>query len=349
MSAVSRGSLKSIPTCYATCSIGTRPNHDLPAKLQAISSAGFNAIELSMPDLLPFASTFLTKDVGPKDFDSLCEASKEVKRLCEELGLKVLVLQPFANFEGWPAGSKKREDAFDRARGWIRIMKAAGTDMLQVGSSDSPGISSSVDVLSSDLRELADLLAEHNFRLAYENWCWATNAPTWKAMWEVVKAVHRPNVGLCLDTFQTAGSEWADPTTPSGLIEGDINRDTKFKASLEEFSRTIPPEKIYFLQISDAYKPSTPLAPHPEPNDDSGLRPRGRWSAAYRPLPFKEGYLPVVEVTRAVLRTGFRGWLSTEIFDGGRDGKGLDYEDMDVVAKEAMEAHGRLMDECADH
>jgi hypothetical protein len=43
-----------------------------------------------------------------------------------------MMLQPFSNFEGWEKGSREREDAFARARGWIRIMRAVGTDMLQV-------------------------------------------------------------------------------------------------------------------------------------------------------------------------------------------------------------------------
>jgi hypothetical protein len=38
-----------------------------------------------------------------------------------------MMLQPFANFEGWPKGSTEREDAFTRARGWIKIMKVLGT------------------------------------------------------------------------------------------------------------------------------------------------------------------------------------------------------------------------------
>ena len=42
------------------------------------------------------------------------------------------MLQPFSNFEGWPQGSKERGDAFSRAKGWIQIMQAVGTDMLQV-------------------------------------------------------------------------------------------------------------------------------------------------------------------------------------------------------------------------
>ncbi len=87
-----------------------------------------------------------------------------------------MMLQPFSNFEGWSKGSKERADAFVRAKGWMRIMEALGTDMLLVGSSDSEGISGDIGVLAGDLAELADLAADKGFRIAYENWCWATHA-----------------------------------------------------------------------------------------------------------------------------------------------------------------------------
>jgi len=120
------------PTCYASCSIGFDSNASLRDKLAAISAAGFDAIELSMTDLLSFAEIFLGKEVGSNDYDELCEAGGEVNRMCKAYKLSILVLQPFANFEGWAKGSKGRENAFERARGWIRIMESVGTDMLQV-------------------------------------------------------------------------------------------------------------------------------------------------------------------------------------------------------------------------
>ena len=123
-----------VPTCYASCSIGS-PTDPLPAKLAAISAAGFDAIELSFPDLLNFAKSHLKKKVGDSDYNDLCVAGEEVKKLCNANGLKILVLQPFSNFEGWPKRSPERRDAFERAEGWIRIMQAVGTDMLQVGHS----------------------------------------------------------------------------------------------------------------------------------------------------------------------------------------------------------------------
>ncbi|KAI9756481.1 MAG: hypothetical protein M4579_003820 [Chaenotheca gracillima] len=342
-------SLKTIPICYASCSIGYKPSHTLVKKLDAIAAAGFSAIELSFPDLHSFAEEFMGRDVDPSDYNALCAAGGQVKKLCAERNLDIPLLQPFANFEGWPRGSPERKAAFDRAAGWIRIMEAVGSNMLQVGSSDSPHITSSRDDLAGDIRELADLLAPHQFRLAYENWCWATHCPDWKDVWHIVQKVDRPNVGLCLDTFQSAGGEWADPTTASGLREdlpgGRAAVESAFQRSLDELSATIPKDKIFFLQISDAYKPRQPFDPQP---DENGLRPRGRWSHDFRPLPYDGGYLPVVAFTKAVLNTGFRGYFSTEIFDSGPDGTGQTYEDLHGIAHKAAKAHQRLLADCVD-
>jgi sugar phosphate isomerase/epimerase len=344
-----------VPLAYASCSIGCKDSHTLPKKLTAIASAGFTAIELSMPDILAFAKMHLrphkqgdteSDDIDPKDYDSLVTAAATIKAMTDAKGLKVLILQPFANFEGWPEGSSEREDAFSRLRGWMRIMEAAGTDMLQVGSSDSPAekIGTDRNRFVNDLRELADILATKGFRCAYENWCWSTHAPNWEDVWDICKQVDRPNFGLCLDTFQSAGGEWADPTTKSGLVEDgrspeQVEKD--WKASCEKLAKTIPGGKIYFLQISDAYRMDPPIE---NKADENGMRPRARWSSAYRPLPY-QGYLPCVDFTKAVLQTGFRDWFSYEIFDEGPDGKGKDYE-MDEFAKTAMETQDRLLADC---
>lgn len=129
---ISRSSLSSIPTSFATVSLGT-PDDPLPSKLQIIASAGFQAIELGFPDLLSFASSYHKKTIEENDYTNLCSAGVEVKKLCEQYGLKISMLQPFANFEGWPEGSEERHEAFGRAQGWIGIMDAVGTEMLQVG------------------------------------------------------------------------------------------------------------------------------------------------------------------------------------------------------------------------
>jgi hypothetical protein len=127
---------------------------------------------------------------------------------------------------------------------------------------------------------------------------------------------------------------------------------------------TVPKEKIYLLQISDAYKLSVPMKPDVENekgevvgDSERGLRARGRWSRDFRPYPFHGGYLPVVQVAKAVLGTGFRGWFSMEVFDSGADGKAgegtgqrevMSEMEMERFCRGAMESHQRLLEECAD-
>lgn len=331
------------PRSLASCSIGL-PKHTLHQKIEALRQHGFSGIELAFPDLVSFATSSAGRDVAPDDYDALCEAGAQVRSLCDGHNLKVVMFQPFSNFEGWPEGSRERDEAFARARGWIRVMEAVGTDLLQVGASDSEGIAASAEALAADLAALGDLLAEKGFRLAYENWCWATHAPHWKDAWTLVRAADRPNVGLCLDTFQTAGGEWGDPRTASGRIEtGGLSAeelDMSYTISLQELSRTVPADKIYILQVSDAYRVSPPLEDKP---DRSGLRPRGRWSHDYRPLPYDGGYLPIAKVLEAVLATGFSGWLSVEVFDGQFESKYGD--DLGKFAARAEKGLDRLLEE----
>ncbi|KAF2242701.1 xylose isomerase-like protein [Trematosphaeria pertusa] len=346
MSALDYATLPMIPISYASCSLGN-PSKPPPLldRLHAISTAGFTAIELSFPDILSYGETLLGHSPDPKSYDELCNVAAAIKQECDKRKLGIMMLQPFSNFEGWKEGSEGRKDAFERAKGWIRIMQACGTDILQVGSSDTPIENLDLGKVVLDLRELCGLLEEHGFKLAYENWCWSTHAPDWKDVWKIVKEVDRPNIGLCLDTFQTAGGEWADPTTQSGLRE-DVSKEElekRFHKSLDDLAQTIPKDKIYLLQISDAYKVPTPFSAEA---DEQGMRPRGRWSHDFRPLPYNGGYLPVVDVTTAVLRTGFRGWFSYEVFDAGPEGKGRNV-DIVAYAQAASNVQGRLIAQCA--
>lgn len=125
-------SLQKIPLCYASCSIGSDASDTLPKKLEAISAAGFKAIELSFPDIVDYASRILGHQVATGNYAELITAAGEIRKLCEANSLKILMLQPFANWEGWPKDSAERQDAVTRANGWIEIMNVVGTDMLQV-------------------------------------------------------------------------------------------------------------------------------------------------------------------------------------------------------------------------
>lgn len=129
---LSLSSLKGIPVSFATCSIGCRDDQTLPQKINALAAAGFTGIELSMPDLTSFASMHLRHEVGPKDFDDLCTAARVLKAMCDTKEITIMLMQPFANFEGWAEGSEERKDSFERVEGWIKIMLACGCETLQV-------------------------------------------------------------------------------------------------------------------------------------------------------------------------------------------------------------------------
>jgi len=132
MAPLDPSTLSSIPTSFATVSIGYSDKHTLPLKLHALSTAGFKGIELGFPDLVAFASQRLNKSVAEKDFDDLVKAAEEVKRICQKEGLQIMLLQPFANYEGWKEGSDEQKEAWERVEGWLRILIATGCETLQV-------------------------------------------------------------------------------------------------------------------------------------------------------------------------------------------------------------------------
>lgn len=132
MGSITPPSLQQIPLSYASCSIGCGASDTLPRRLEAVSRAGFTAIELSFPDILDYGEHLLGHTIRPNDYNGLTSVAREIRTLCKANGLSVMMLQPFANFEGWPKDSPERKDAFERAAGWIEIMRVVGTDILQV-------------------------------------------------------------------------------------------------------------------------------------------------------------------------------------------------------------------------
>lgn len=320
---------------YSSDSAGMHPSHTLPLKLDAIAVAGFPQVEIGFPDLEAYAEQIFPgyiklDEAGEGDLTKLVDVAGKVKGFCQELGLKVLVVHPFSGFEGY-TDERKREQGLQRARAWFKVLNALDCQMLQVGSSDDPSSSSDYDVIARDLRCLADEAAAQDppIQIAYEMWAWGCHVNTWEHTWEICKRVDRPNFGLCLDTFQICARTYADPTSHNGLLQHIPGESalTTLSASLSALSRTIPPSKIFYFQISDGARRHS-VDELRASAAKQGISPLYAWSNAWRPLPFQDeiegregneagaycGYLPVVDVCDAVLKTGWRGPWSFEVF-----------------------------------
>ena len=303
----------------STLSLGSCNHHSLSVKLQAAARAGFTAIDLFDADWAHFKRHHATSNGLPLstidgDHTSV-SAARAINRMCASLHLRIMCLQPFREFEA----RKDPKEAAERmlhARGTLSILPILGTSMLLIPSTTLPAsqVDPSPHRMAADLAQLAGYAASYSppIRICYEALSWGTNVSTYRAAWEVVRLANRPNLGLCLDSFNTAAREWADPYSPSGIRDSTAN-DT-LRRSLNDLIATVPCSKIFYFQLADGQRMSPPLT-LPEDPTVPPLRP---WSRSYRLFPLESArgaYLPVKEFTEAVCKTGYQGPWCLEIFN----------------------------------
>src|ERR1043166_1178787 len=98
----------------ATVSLGGT----LVEKLNAIAAAGFDGVEIFGNDLLYFD--------GPP---------AGIRRICQALGLRILLFQPFRDFDAAPRARMSKN--FDRAELKFDVMEQLGADLMLVCSNTS--------------------------------------------------------------------------------------------------------------------------------------------------------------------------------------------------------------------
>ena len=189
----------------ATVSLGGT----LVEKLQAIAAAGFDGVEIFENDLLYFDG-----------------APAEVRTICADLGLRVLLFQPFRDFEAAPRARMPKN--FDRAESKFDVMEQLGADLMLVCSNTSPDAINDDAVAADDLRGLGARAAQRGFRIGYEALAWGRQVNTFGHAWKIVQAANHPAVGLVVDTFHTFAVE--DDDAPIARIPG---------------------ERIFFAQLAD--------------------------------------------------------------------------------------------------
>ncbi|MFE5395916.1 bifunctional sugar phosphate isomerase/epimerase/4-hydroxyphenylpyruvate dioxygenase family protein [Streptomyces sp. NPDC056568] len=166
--------------------------------------------------------------------------------------------------------------ALRRARHKFELTRRLGADTVLVCSSVSPQALDDDALAAEQLSRLAGLAEEHGVRVAYEALAWGRHISTYDHAWRVVEAAGHPALGTCLDSFHIL-SRGSDP---KGIED-------------------IPGEKIFFLQLADAPLLAMDVL---------------QWSRHYRCFPGQGGF-DVAGLVRHVLRAGYDGPLSLEVFN----------------------------------
>ena len=166
--------------------------------------------------------------------------------------------------------------ALRRAERKFDVARRLGTDTVLVCSSVSPHAVDDDDLAARQLRRLADRAQRFGVRIAYEALAWGRHVHTWDHAWRIVERAAHPALGVCLDSFHILSRG----SGPRGIED-------------------IPGEKIFFLQLADAPLMAMDVL---------------QWSRHYRCFPGQGGF-DVAGLVRQVLRAGYEGPLSLEVFN----------------------------------
>jgi 4-hydroxyphenylpyruvate dioxygenase len=182
----------------------------LTEKLEAAAAVGFDGVEIFENDLLNF-------DGSPAD----------VRRICDGLGLRIDIYQPFRDFEAMPESQRQRN--VDRAERKFDVMQALGTDLVLTCSNCLPNSVDDDARAAADLALMAELAAKRGLRVGYEALAWARHVNTWGHAWKIVQQAAHPALGIIVDSFHTLSLK----DDPSGLAD-------------------VPGDRIFYVQLADA-------------------------------------------------------------------------------------------------
>lgn len=163
-----------------------------------------------------------------------------------------------------------------RAEHKFEVMRRLGADTVLVCSSVSPHAVDDDALAAEQLHALAERAQDFGVRVAYEALAWGRHVNTYDHAWSIVRAADHPALGTCLDSFHIL----ARGCDPEGIED-------------------IPGEKIFFLQLADAPLMAMDVL---------------QWSRHYRCFP-GQGGLDVAGLLGHVVRAGYRGPLSLEVFN----------------------------------
>ena len=164
----------------------------------------------------------------------------------------------------------------ERAERKFDVMQELGAPLMLVCSNASPQAIDDDARAADQLHALADRAARRGLRIGYEALSWGTRVRTYAHAWRLVERAAHPHLGIILDSFHTLALD----DDPAGIA-------------------AIPGARIFFVQLADAPRLKMDVM---------------TWSRRFRNFP-GQGELDVTGFLAQVLRTGYTGPLSLEIFN----------------------------------
>lgn len=159
----------------------------LEDKLQAISAAKFDGIELFDSDLI---SSHLR--------------SSDVRQRCADLGLSIDLFQPLRDVEG------VSPQAFGAVLRYFQykldVMEGLEATKVLACSNATPEALADPDLSAEQLHALGDLAQERGMVIAFEALSWGTHVNRLSHAWDIIRRADHPCVGLAVDTFHLLAS-----------------------------------------------------------------------------------------------------------------------------------------------
>lgn len=154
----------------------------LDDKLDAIATAGFDAIEIFDNDLIG----------SPR-------SPREIAERCADLGLEIALFQPIRDVEGVPWD--RFDDVMHRLRTKLEVMTELGADTLLACSNAGPDAVDDIDLTAEQLQRVGETAAEYGVTVAYEALAWGRHVSRVRQSWEAVVRADHPAITLAVDTF----------------------------------------------------------------------------------------------------------------------------------------------------
>jgi len=108
------------------------PNASLFEMLKSIRTAGFDAVEVSLADLVAYNKDKNSDGHEQGNGKTLLSAALAFRKLSQNIGLDILLLKPFTHAKVWKLSKapKEREILYAETAIWLDIMETLGTNIL---------------------------------------------------------------------------------------------------------------------------------------------------------------------------------------------------------------------------